>query len=38
MGDIMGYRIAIGLFYCKTHGCCRHSTRILNRCFSLFSM
>ena len=32
----MGHRIAIGPFYCKTHGRCRHSK--LNRCFNLFSM
>ena len=36
MDDIIGHRIAIGPFYCKTHGCCRNSK--LNRCFNLFSM
>ena len=36
MDDIMVHRIVIGLFYCKIHGCCRHSK--LNRCFSLFYM
>jgi hypothetical protein len=36
MDDIMGHGIAIGLFYCKTHGCCRNSKLI--RCFNLFSM
>ena len=36
MDDIMGHRIAIGLFYCETHSCCRHSK--LNRCLNLISM